>query len=158
MLALVSHKGPTARSEVTVVLARPAPHPSPSTMSTAKTLASIAAPAPEVVQEPVQQAKQLSSKQRAKIDQGLQETRVERVRVDGLVSPATFNTRTRHTRRAGAPLDGQGQRGRGGVELDAEGEATLAAPLVRSAEVWRAWKGQHASKQLAEADPRRPEP
>lgn len=53
-------------------------------MSTAKTLASIAAPAPEVVQEPVQQAKQLSSKQRAKIDQGLQETRVERVRVDGL--------------------------------------------------------------------------
>ncbi|GAA5971112.1 hypothetical protein JCM21900_004568 [Sporobolomyces salmonicolor] len=53
-------------------------------MSTAKTLAAIAAPAPQVVTEPVVQPKQTSAKQKARIDKGLAETRVERVRVDGL--------------------------------------------------------------------------
>lgn len=75
-------------------------------MSSAKTLASIAAPAPEVVQEPVQQATQLSSKQRAKIDKGLVETRVERVRVDGLVSPAFPAPRATHSRRAATSAAG----------------------------------------------------
>ncbi|GAA6009978.1 hypothetical protein JCM10207_007503 [Rhodosporidiobolus poonsookiae] len=53
-------------------------------MSAAKTLASIAAPAPEVVAEPVVQPKQTSAKQKARIDKGLAYTQVEQVRVDGL--------------------------------------------------------------------------
>ncbi|PRQ77733.1 hypothetical protein AAT19DRAFT_8801 [Rhodotorula toruloides] len=53
-------------------------------MSTAKTLASIAAPAPEVVDEPQVQPKHESKRQKALLDAGLAETRVERVRVDGL--------------------------------------------------------------------------
>ncbi|BGO92573.1 hypothetical protein JCM10020v2_004244 [Rhodotorula toruloides] len=53
-------------------------------MSTAKTLASIAAPAPEVIDEPQVQPKHESKRQKALLDAGLAETRVERVRVDGL--------------------------------------------------------------------------
>lgn len=54
-------------------------------MSAAKTLASIAAPAPQVVEEPTVQVKQQSAKQKARIDKGLPETHVEQIRVDGLV-------------------------------------------------------------------------
>ncbi|GAA5956977.1 hypothetical protein JCM3765_006658 [Sporobolomyces pararoseus] len=53
-------------------------------MSAAKTLASIAAPAPQVAEEPTVQVKQQSAKQKARIDKGLPETLVESVRVDGL--------------------------------------------------------------------------
>ncbi|GAA5933298.1 uncharacterized protein JCM15063_001276 [Sporobolomyces koalae] len=53
-------------------------------MSAAKTLASIAAPAPQVVEEPTVQVKQQSAKQKARIDKGLPETHVEQIRVDGL--------------------------------------------------------------------------
>ncbi|SCV74902.1 BQ2448_7931 [Microbotryum intermedium] len=49
-----------------------------------KRLADIAAPAPEVVAEPVAEVKKESAKQRARIDKGLVETRVESVTVDGL--------------------------------------------------------------------------
>jgi hypothetical protein len=59
-------------------------------MSAAKTLASIAAPAPQVAEEPTVQVKQQSAKQKARIDKGLPETLVESVRVDGLVSYTTF--------------------------------------------------------------------
>ena len=55
-------------------------------MSAAKTLASIAAPAPQVAEEPTVQVKQQSAKQKARIDKGLPETLIESVRVDGLVS------------------------------------------------------------------------
>ncbi|GAA6059761.1 hypothetical protein JCM10212_001969 [Sporobolomyces blumeae] len=53
-------------------------------MSSAKTLASIAAPAAPVVAEPTVQPKQQSAKQKARIDKGLAESRVDSVRVDGL--------------------------------------------------------------------------
>mgnify|MGYP006876460439 CR=1 FL=1 len=55
-------------------------------MSTNKTLASIAAPAPEVVEQVVEQKQHQSAQQKARFDKGLAETRVQRVRVDGLVS------------------------------------------------------------------------
>lgn len=55
-------------------------------MSASKTLASIAAPAPEVVEQPVEQKQHQSAKQKARFDSGLAETHVDRVRVDGLVS------------------------------------------------------------------------
>ncbi|GAA5987325.1 hypothetical protein JCM10908_001910 [Rhodotorula pacifica] len=53
-------------------------------MSGNKTLASIAAPAPEVVEQVVEQKQHQSAKQKARFDKGLAETRVQRVRVDGL--------------------------------------------------------------------------
>lgn len=62
-------------------------------MSTAKTLASIAAPAPEVIDEPQVQPKHESKRQKALLDAGLAETRVERVRVDGLVRGELLWTR-----------------------------------------------------------------
>lgn len=55
-------------------------------MSSNKTLASIAAPAPEVVEQVVEQKQHQSAQQKARFDKGLAETRVQRVRVDGLVS------------------------------------------------------------------------
>ncbi|GAA5867005.1 hypothetical protein JCM3774_003753 [Rhodotorula dairenensis] len=53
-------------------------------MSANKTLASIAAPAPEVVEQVVEQKQHQSAQQKARFDKGLKETRVQRVRVDGL--------------------------------------------------------------------------
>ncbi|KWU43759.1 hypothetical protein RHOSPDRAFT_29552 [Rhodotorula sp. JG-1b] len=53
-------------------------------MSSNKTLASIAAPAPEVVEQVVEQKQHQSAQQKARFDKGLAETRVQRVRVDGL--------------------------------------------------------------------------
>ncbi|GAA5889491.1 hypothetical protein JCM6882_007049 [Rhodosporidiobolus microsporus] len=53
-------------------------------MASVKTLASIAAPAPEVIQEPVVQQPKQSAKQKKLLDAGLPYTQVERVRVDGL--------------------------------------------------------------------------
>ncbi|GJN90016.1 hypothetical protein Rhopal_003011-T1 [Rhodotorula paludigena] len=49
-----------------------------------KTLASVAAPAVQVEQEPVVQERQMSATQKRRIDKGLAETPVDRVRVDGL--------------------------------------------------------------------------
>lgn len=64
-------------------LARPASH---SALEMApKTLASVAAPAVQVEQEPVVQERQMSATQKRRIDKGLAETPVDRVRVDGLV-------------------------------------------------------------------------
>jgi len=82
-------------------------------MSTAKTLASIAAPAPQVVQEPTVQVKQQSAKQKARIDKGLAETKIEAVRVDGLVSRLFFGTpRANSAGQGGARRGGRAKRSR----------------------------------------------
>ncbi|GAA5864790.1 hypothetical protein JCM8547_009234 [Rhodosporidiobolus lusitaniae] len=53
-------------------------------MATAKTLASIAAPAPEVIAEPVAQPKKVSARIDAKFRAGLEQSYCHQVRVDGL--------------------------------------------------------------------------
>lgn len=52
-----------------------------------KRLADIAAPAPQAAPVETVVVKKESAKQKARIDKGLAEVRVERIRVDGLVSP-----------------------------------------------------------------------
>ena len=110
-------------------------------MSTAKTLASIAAPAPQVVQEPTIQVKQQSAKQKARIDKGLAETKIEAVRVDGLVSRLFFGTpRANSAGQGGARRGGRAKRSRfiswefkcsfRGVEL-LEGVTGLRRRLLR---------------------------
>ncbi|GAA5982450.1 hypothetical protein JCM11641_006120 [Rhodosporidiobolus odoratus] len=53
-------------------------------MSTSKTLASIARPAPEVVEEVVEKPQEINQRQKGRIDRGLPYSHVESVRVDGL--------------------------------------------------------------------------
>jgi len=60
-------------------------------MQSGKRLADIAAPAVEVAVAEQPQVKKESAKQRARIEQGLAEVRVESIRVDGLVSSSLQN-------------------------------------------------------------------
>ena len=75
------------------------PHPQPSSVATPnhptnppnmsapiKTLASIAAPTVAQQSEPVEAAPRQNAAEKAAVDRGLAETRVESIRIDGLVS------------------------------------------------------------------------
>lgn len=61
-------------------------HASKMSNDSKKTLASIAAPAVQAVVAPVVAERKQNPKEKAAIDKGLAEVRVERIRVDGLVS------------------------------------------------------------------------
>lgn len=76
----------TAKLELEFKLTHSLPSHTSNNMQTGKRLADIAAPAVEAAPVEQPQVKKESAKQRARIEQGLAEIRVESIRVDGLVS------------------------------------------------------------------------
>ena len=60
--------------------------PNPTMSAPVKTLASIAAPTVAQTTEPVEAAPRQNAAEKAAVDRGLAETRVESIRIDGLVS------------------------------------------------------------------------